>query len=103
MELNVWKSSAVTHASHDATTSLWTVTVKRSGVSSQSEVITERVLKVKHVVFASGFHGGEAKMPQYPGMDEFKGEILHSLQHKKAADHAGKKVVVVGSCTSGRS
>ena len=26
---------------------------------------------------------------------------MHSTQHKKAADHAGKKVVVVGACTSG--
>lgn len=39
-------------------------------------------------------------MPVYPGMDEFGGQILHSSQHGKAMDHAGKKVVVVGSCTS---
>ena len=26
---------------------------------------------------------------------------MHSSQHKKASDHEGKKVVVVGSCTSG--
>jgi len=26
---------------------------------------------------------------------------LHSGQHKKASDHKGKKVVVVGACTSG--
>ncbi|KAJ7904759.1 hypothetical protein B0H14DRAFT_2664275 [Mycena olivaceomarginata] len=32
--------------------------------------------------------------------DEFKGQILHSSQHKKATDHAGKKVVVIGACTS---
>jgi len=31
----------------------------------------------------------------------FKGKTLHSLEHNKATDHAGKKVVVVGACTSG--
>lgn len=35
--------------------------------------------------------------------DIFKGQALHSLEHKKATDHAGKKVVVIGSCTSGKS
>ncbi len=33
--------------------------------------------------------------------DKFKGEFLHSTEHKRALDHAGKKVVIVGSCTSG--
>ena len=28
---------------------------------------------------------------------------MHSTQHNKATDHAGKKVVVVGACTSGTS
>ncbi|KAG6818697.1 hypothetical protein H0H93_002696, partial [Arthromyces matolae] len=33
-------------------------------------------------------------------MDSFKGQILHSTRHKKATDHAGKKVVVVGAGSS---
>lgn len=32
--------------------------------------------------------------------DKFKGQMLHSMQHKKATDHAGKKVVVIGACTA---
>ena len=32
--------------------------------------------------------------------DEFEGQILHSTQHDKATDHAGKRVAVVGACTS---
>jgi len=30
----------------------------------------------------------------------FKGQILHSSRHKNATDHLGKKIVVVGACTS---
>ena len=33
--------------------------------------------------------------------DEFEGKIIHSSQHKSARDHIGKKVVIIGACTSG--
>ena len=36
-------------------------------------------------------------------LQEFNGQVLHSTQFKVATDHAGKKVAVVGSCTSGIS
>jgi len=62
----------------------------------------ERVLYPHHIVFAVGLGGGVPNVPVYPGMDEFAGQILHSSQHNQAVDHAGKKVVVVGACTSGK-
>jgi cation diffusion facilitator CzcD-associated flavoprotein CzcO len=61
----------------------------------------ERDLHPHHLVFAVGFGGSVPNMPVYPGMDEFEGQVLHSSQHNKAIDHSGKKVVVVGACTSG--
>lgn len=33
---------------------------------------------------------------------EFQGQILHAFAHRSSKDHIGKKVVVVGACTSGR-
>ena len=42
-------------------------------------------------------------MPTFPGMGTFKGQMLHSTQYKRALDLQGKKVVVVGACTSGMS
>ncbi|KAF8209052.1 hypothetical protein K438DRAFT_1573180 [Mycena galopus ATCC 62051] len=90
MELNVWTSSTVKSARpNDAGT--WDVVVATNG--------NERRFNVKHVVFATGL-GGEAKMPSYPGMEIFKGQILHSTEHKRATDHVGKKVLIVGACTS---
>ncbi|KAJ7761821.1 hypothetical protein B0H16DRAFT_539958 [Mycena metata] len=91
MELDVWTSSTVVSA-RPGTSSGWDVVVKHAG--------KERTFKVKHVVFATGIGAGEGKLPSYPGMDVFKGQILHSTQHKRATDHAGKKVVIVGACTS---
>ncbi|KAJ7662439.1 hypothetical protein B0H17DRAFT_1093497 [Mycena rosella] len=91
LELDVWTSSNVVSARKNQSGS-WDVVVDRAG--------KERVFTVKHLIFATGIGGGEAKFPAYPGMDVFKGQILHSIEHKRADDHMGKKVVVVGSCTS---
>ncbi|KAJ6600169.1 hypothetical protein B0H10DRAFT_2230969 [Mycena sp. CBHHK59/15] len=91
LELDVWTSSTVLSARKDAS-GMWDVVVANAG--------KERALNVKHLVFATGIGAGEGKLPSYPGMDRFKGRILHSTQHKRATDHAGKKIVVVGACTS---
>ncbi|KAJ7232198.1 hypothetical protein B0H12DRAFT_1261700 [Mycena haematopus] len=92
LEVPVWTSSEVTAASVD-TSGMWKVTVSNGQGGS-------RIFTVKHLVFATGFGSYRGKLPSYPGMDEFRGQILHSSQHKKATDHAGKKVVVIGACTS---
>ncbi|KDR66366.1 hypothetical protein GALMADRAFT_162115 [Galerina marginata CBS 339.88] len=75
------------------TTLKWHVTLKRADGA-------ERTFVVNHVVFCTGLGSGEPNTPEYPGMDKFKGKILHSSEHKRALDHEGKKVVVVGACTS---
>ncbi|KAF8345497.1 hypothetical protein F5887DRAFT_1158732 [Amanita rubescens] len=92
LELNVWTSSAVTKAIQDPSSKRWNVTVKRKGA--------ERIFNVKHTIFATGFGGAIPNTPKIPGEEKFRGQILHSVQYKRATDHAGKKVVVVGACTS---
>ncbi|KAF9048817.1 hypothetical protein BJ165DRAFT_1462890 [Panaeolus papilionaceus] len=93
LELNVWTSSKVEKATQDPVTKTWSVHVTKSDG-------TTRTFNVRHVVLATGFKGGQAYIPSFPGAESFKGQILHSTQHNAALDHAGKKVVVVGSCTS---
>ncbi|KAF8893477.1 hypothetical protein BD779DRAFT_1506493 [Infundibulicybe gibba] len=92
MELNVWTSSTVTSVKQGKSNK-WDVTVRRGDGQ-------ERTFIVNHVIFACGLGSGEAIFPKYPGMDQFKGQTLHSTQHKRATDHAGKKVVIIGACTS---
>ena len=55
---------------------------------------TERVFKVKHVVFATGMISEVPKVPTFPGMDHFKGEVIHAYNFKTAADYKGKKVKI---------
>ncbi|KAF7323963.1 Flavin-containing monooxygenase [Mycena kentingensis (nom. inval.)] len=111
LELDVWTSATIISARPNATGSDWSVVVSRPNVP-------DHTFAVKHVVFASGFGDASASIPTYPGMvghlplfitvphaltvaqNSFKGEILHSTQHKRALDHAGKKVVVIGACTA---
>ncbi|KAJ7636281.1 hypothetical protein FB45DRAFT_1055746 [Roridomyces roridus] len=91
MELDVWTSSTVKSARKNAA-GTWDVVVERDGV--------ERVFNPHHVVFATGIGANEGRTPVMPGMEDFKGQILHSTKHKTALDHAGKKVVIIGACTS---
>lgn len=91
MELNYWTRSAVEHAEYDDETKKWTVTVDRDG-----EKVT---LKPKQLVFATGM-SGKANMPDFPGMDTFKGDQHHSSKHPGPDAYKGKKAVVIGSNNS---
>lgn len=112
LELNVWTSSTVTHASQDEQMK-WHVTVRRADG-------TERVLHVEHLILAPGW-AGVPHTPDIPhqvscavrlscrsseliGVQEkYQGQVLHSASHRSARDHIGKKVVIIGSCNSGKS
>ncbi|KAJ3893387.1 hypothetical protein GG344DRAFT_87211 [Lentinula edodes] len=95
MELNVWTSCQVTKAVRNEASGTWTVTVEYS-----SDKKERTFYNIKHLVFATGFNGNQPNIPMYPGTDSFKGQIIHSSQYKMASDFAGKKVVVIGACTS---
>ncbi|KAF8131847.1 hypothetical protein EV363DRAFT_1449544 [Boletus edulis] len=93
LELNVWTSSVITKTEWNDNLKTWIVEINRGGTGT-------RTLKVKHLVFATGF-GGRAKVPNIPGKEDFKGEAVHSSEFTSAANYIGKKAVVVGACTSG--
>ncbi|KAF8134306.1 hypothetical protein EV363DRAFT_1257346 [Boletus edulis] len=92
LELNVWTSSVITKTEWNEDTKTWTVEINRGGRGT-------RVLKVKHLVFATGF-SGHPKLPNIPGKEDFKGESVHSSEFTSAANYIGKKAVIVGACTS---
>jgi len=52
------------------------------------------------VVMAVGGIGGQPKIPHIDGIENFKGNVIHSTQFKTAKGYAGKKVLVVGTATS---
>ena len=40
-------------------------------------------------------------MPHYPGMENFKGKVIHSVQWQNAKDWKGKKAIVIGTANTG--
>jgi cation diffusion facilitator CzcD-associated flavoprotein CzcO len=94
MELNVWTDTEFVHAAFDESTGHWTARV-RTGDRP------ERVLRVPHVVLATGSVSGLPRVPDMPGLDSFGGEVLHSSRFAGGAPHAGKRAVVVGTGNSG--
>ncbi|KAI0041063.1 FAD/NAD(P)-binding domain-containing protein [Auriscalpium vulgare] len=94
LELDVWTSSEVTSAKQDPKTQQWALEIKRGDGA-------KRTFVVNHLIFAVGLGGGVMNMPSYPGTEDFQGKAVHSGQFTTAKDYLGKKVVVVGACSSG--
>ena len=91
MEVNYWTQTTAKRASLDERTGVWTVIVDRAG--------QEVTLSPTHLVLATGV-SGKPNIPQFPGMDRFKGEQHHSSRHPGPDAYRGKRVVVIGSNNS---
>ncbi len=91
MELNYWGSTECKRASFDETAKEWTVVVEREGV--------EMTLRPKQLVLATG-QAGKPNLPNFEGMDVFKGEQHHSSKHPGPDGYRGKKAIVIGSNNS---
>ena len=91
MELNYWTRSTCQSAHFDEDAKEWTVKIDRDG--------QDVVLKPKHLIFATGM-SAKANIPNFPGMNTFKGDQHHSSKHPGPDAFSGKKMVVVGSNNS---
>ena len=93
MECNVWTSTVVLGAEYDDAAGLWAVRLRRADGS-------ERVMKPRHLIMANGV-AGKPLRPKLPGLDRFKGTVIHTHDYKDGQMWTGKKVLVVGAGTSG--
>jgi putative flavoprotein involved in K+ transport len=91
MELNYWTNTEAKSAHYDDATGEWTVEVERDGQPV--------VLRPKQLILATGM-SGKPNVPDFPGMDRFRGDQHHSSAHPGPDGYAGKKVVVIGSNNS---
>jgi cation diffusion facilitator CzcD-associated flavoprotein CzcO len=93
MDLNVWTSTELVHAWYDRELRRWTAKLTVDG--------TNRTLCPKHLVLACGAVSGVPYMPVLPGLDGFRGEVLHSSSFASGAPFHGQDVLVVGTGNSG--
>ena len=71
----------------------WTVTLRRSDGS-------ERTLKPRHVIVATGVSGIPI-WPSMPGLNAFAGTVMHSGSYTSGAAWKGRKALVLGTGNSG--
>jgi putative flavoprotein involved in K+ transport len=91
MELNYWPDTEATSAAYDEEAGEWAVQVERDG-----ELL---VLRPAQLVLATGM-SGRPSLPDFPGMDTFRGDQHHSSDHPGPGRYRGKRCVVIGSNNS---
>jgi cation diffusion facilitator CzcD-associated flavoprotein CzcO len=93
MEINIWNSTEFTGGSFDEKSGTWAIDVKRADG-------TMRTLRPRHVVFATGVSAIPI-MPDIPGIETFKGDLMHSHRYDSGGKWKGKKGIVLGTGNSG--
>jgi putative flavoprotein involved in K+ transport len=95
LQLPISLESTINSATWDEATKTWNVEVQKDGKTSY--------LKPGHLVLATGLHGEAPNIPDFEGMKDFKGPIIHSTKYTTAShvpDYKSKKFLVIGSSAS---
>ena len=93
LDLNFWTGTELAGGSYDSRERRWTVTLRRSDGS-------ERILKPRHLIIATGVSGIPI-WPSVPGLDDFAGTVMHSGSYTSGEAWKGRKVLVLGTGNSG--
>lgn len=83
----------VTHAEWSAAEAKWIVQIEKPDG-------TPETLRSNFVISASGLFS-TPKLPDIPGIGDFKGEMFHSTAWNHGYDYSGKRVAVVGTGSTG--
>lgn len=90
------------YAAHHGIRPRFGVTAERLDRAGDGWIATTTggVLAVDSVVVATGFNHTPF-VPDWPGRDSFRGELLHSSAYRNGAAYRGRRVLVVGVGNSG--
>lgn len=92
MEINCWADTEFVGGTWHETEKRWTARLKRGDG-------TERIVRPRHLVFANGV-SSYPMIPELPGLEDFKGEIIHSEGFDSGTGWSGKNALIVGTGTS---
>ncbi|CEE94913.1 putative monooxygenase, flavin-binding family [Xenorhabdus nematophila str. Anatoliense] len=82
----------ITHTDWSNITNQWTITAVEE---ASGEV---RTFTCNYLVAATGYYNyDKAYMPEYPGVEDFKGPVIHPQHWPEKLDYKGKRVIVIGS------
>ena len=83
-------NTRVVSADWDSSTDTWTV---QTDVNGEPKTYRGRFL-----FFGTGYYNyDEPYNPEFPGIDQFEGEVVHPQFWPESLDYTGKRVVVIGS------
>ena len=92
MEINCWTDTEFVGGAWNETEKRWTARLKRSDGS-------ERIMHPRHLVFANGV-SSYPFIPDLPGLDTFKGDVIHSEGFSNGAAWKGRNALVLGTGSS---
>jgi hypothetical protein len=92
MELNVWTNTRFIGAEYKEDKKYWNVKLKLPDG-------TIKIMKPKHIVMAIGV-SSVPNRTKIPGMNDYKGKVIHSVDYDSGKDYNGKNVLVYGTGTS---
>ncbi len=92
MEINCWTDTEFVGGTWDETAKCWNATLRRSDG-------TERIVRPRHLVFANGV-SSYPMIPDLPGLEDFKGEVIHSEGFDSGAAWKGKNALILGTGSS---
>ncbi|MBT6306569.1 MAG: NAD(P)/FAD-dependent oxidoreductase [Rhodospirillaceae bacterium] len=93
LQINYWTSSEFVAGKYDDDKNRWEAVIKQKDG-------TNRTLYPSHVIFANGV-SGIPYIPKLPGLENFKGSVVHSHSFTHGADWVSKRVLVLGTGNSG--
>ena len=84
----------VTSAEWDSTTDTWTVRAEESGQDGP----VEKLYRGRFLFCGTGYYNyDDPYTPDFPGIEEFDGDVVHPQFWPESLDYSGKRVVVIGS------
>ena len=92
MEINCWTGTEFVGGTWDEKAKCWEARLKRSDGSM-------RVLRPRHIVMANGV-SSYPMVPELPGLESFKGHVVHSEGFTNGAGWTGKSALIIGTGSS---
>jgi cation diffusion facilitator CzcD-associated flavoprotein CzcO len=87
---NIHFGTHVQSADWDSATDTWTVRAEENG--------TPKIYRGRFVFFGSGYYNyDEGYTPDFPGLENFTGTVVHPQFWPEDLDYTGKKMIVIGS------
>ena len=92
IDRHIQYNKKVTDASWSDTDACWTLTI------ASHDNQPETTMQCRFFFSCSGYYDyDKGYLPEFPGLDGFKGTVIHPQQWDESLDYTNKKVVIIGS------